>query len=50
MDFRPPKLPVTCGQAKGILSKEIMKEGEFPGLPHFSTGNYPHVDVILFKG
>ncbi|XP_053775157.1 nuclear autoantigen Sp-100 isoform X2 [Desmodus rotundus] len=27
MDFRPPKLPVTCGQAKGILSKEIMKEG-----------------------
>ncbi|KAM5324710.1 nuclear autoantigen Sp-100 [Glossophaga mutica] len=27
MDFRPPKLPVTCGQAEGILYKEIMKQG-----------------------
>ncbi|XP_054426844.1 nuclear autoantigen Sp-100 [Pteronotus mesoamericanus] len=27
MDFRPPNLPVTCGQAKGILYKEKMKQG-----------------------
>ncbi|XP_036919458.1 nuclear autoantigen Sp-100 isoform X4 [Sturnira hondurensis] len=27
MDFQPPKLPVTCGQAKGILHKEMMKQG-----------------------
>ncbi|KAF6362211.1 SP100 nuclear antigen [Rhinolophus ferrumequinum] len=27
MDFRPPTLPVSCGQAKGILHKEKMKQG-----------------------
>ncbi|XP_053511250.1 nuclear autoantigen Sp-100 isoform X2 [Artibeus jamaicensis] len=27
MDFRPPQLPVTCGRAKGILYKEVMKQG-----------------------
>ncbi|XP_019484352.1 PREDICTED: nuclear autoantigen Sp-100 isoform X4 [Hipposideros armiger] len=27
MDFRPPILPVTCGQAKGVLHKEKMKKG-----------------------
>lgn len=27
MDFRPLTLPVTCGQAKGILHKEKMKQG-----------------------
>ncbi|KAF6114772.1 hypothetical protein HJG60_010704 [Phyllostomus discolor] len=27
MDFQPPKLLVTCGQAKGILCKELMKQG-----------------------
>lgn len=27
MDFKPPILPVTCGQVKGMLYKEKMKEG-----------------------
>lgn len=27
MDFRPPVLPVTCGQAKGMLYKEKMQQG-----------------------
>lgn len=27
MDFHSPKLPVTCGEAKGILYKEKMGKG-----------------------
>lgn len=27
MDFHSPELPVTCGEAKGILYKEMMGKG-----------------------
>lgn len=41
MNFKRSILPVTCGPAKGELYKEKMKQGKFPGLLRFSTGNYP---------
>lgn len=49
MDFRPLTLPVTCGQAKGILHKEKMEQGGFPALLHFQLETIP-VDNILFRG
>lgn len=41
MNFSHPQLPVTCGEAKGILHKEKMKQGGFHDLLCFSTGKYP---------
>jgi len=41
MNFCLPELPVTCGEAKGILYKEKMKQGGFHDLLCFSTGKYP---------
>lgn len=41
MDFRLPELPVTCGEAKGILYKKKMEKGGLRGLLNFSTGKLP---------
>lgn len=37
VDFHAPKLPVTCGEATGILYKEKMQKGEFLGMLPFGT-------------
>lgn len=47
MDFQPPILPVTCGEAKGLLYKEKIKLGEFLGLLHFQLQTIP-MDKMLF--
>lgn len=47
MDFQPPILSVTCGQVKGLLYKDKIKQGEFPGLLHFQLQTI-RMDKMLF--
>lgn len=37
VDFLSPELPVTCGEAKGILYQEKMGKGEFLNILLFGT-------------
>lgn len=37
VDFVSPELPVTCGEAKGILYTEKMGKGEFLNILLFGT-------------
>ena len=41
MDFQRDQLPVTCGEAKGILYKEKMKKGGLHNILHFSVRKLP---------